>query len=488
MGLPFFIVNVIARSALILLSGLLSACASLDYEDYRQTVMVLSDPPGAKIYEGETLLGTTPAYVRVKRGRRPHIRLVADGHPERKIKLKTTYRWDESFVPNVILLTLAPLGWLTDWASGTAWELHDPPLATFGKGGHWPTPREVKTVLIAPPPEKDIDVSDALGFALQEKLRHSESFQVLDFGSTAPHFQFASTSGGPPFDKTDRYRIFGSLPADHLLYSQTERKGDAFLVRAQLKDTITTRTAREYSFEITPDADALKSEFQRRKLYSDFFHLLPNTIWMNFSAYTPNMTVNEVEYLGKEAPADDPGDQFLRYLSGISISTLHRPIANVRGQWNFDFVPAVVISKKEFYLPTYLPDVKFERIYTSAGYGFEGGYLWRYGYGYANFIPMLTWSQLSYDAPTQSGTRSHTSVQSMLEFGYSNFINDHLVGKLYMRNVFEDIELWSRVMTEINNNPTFTENAGSITVGIAFGYYIPSSLKSKEGWRVREKY
>jgi hypothetical protein len=478
------------RLALILSALLLSACASLDYTDYKQTVMVLSDPPGVKVYEGENYLGTTPAYVRVNRGRRPHIRFVPEDGVERKIKLKTEYRWDDSFAMNLLLLTLAPAGWVADWATGTAWELRDPPLQTFGKGGAWPAARVPGIVAIAPPPAKDIDIADGLGTALDAKLRTTSQFQVLDYGMTAPYFQYHRASGGPPQDKQARYRLMSDLKADHILHSQVERKADdTFVVRALLKDAITTRTAREYSFEVSPEEAHLKDEFQRRRLFSSFFNLLPNTMWINFSGYTPNLRVNDTEYEGKETPADDAGEQFLKYVSAISISTMKRPIANVRGQWVFEFVPALILSKKEFQLPKYLPGVTFERLYTSAGYGIEGGYLWRHGYAYADFIPMLTWSQMSYQTQAgRAGTQSHTSVQSMIEVGYSKFLTDHLVSKFFLRNVFEDTVLWSDVMTEINGTPTWTEAAGSVFVGFAFGYYIPSTLKSKEGWRVREKY
>ncbi len=465
----------------------LSACASLDYEDYRQPVLILSDPPGAKIYEGRRFLGTTPAYARVSRGRKPRLRLVSESGESRDVRLKTEYRWRDSGAMNLLLLTLAPVGWLADWATGTAWRVSDPPVQTFGSGGKWPQAREPKVIAIAPPATEDMDISDGLGMAIESKLRASRKVKVLDYETTAPAFQFYQAGAGPPGDKENRYRLIDELKADHILYSQSKRKGDAFYVTSHLNDVVSGQTSEVYNFQVTP-GESLKGEFTRRRWSSHFFHLLPNTFFLNFSGYTPNLTVDDVEYQGKEAAAEDSVDRYLKYLSAISIATLQRPMANVRGQWTFDFVPAVVLSKKTMEFPRFAPvaGVQFERLYASAGYGFEAGYLWRHGHAYLDFIPTYTWSQVSYTTLTREGTAARHSIQSVLEIGYNKFFSEHFVGRLFVRNVAEDIQLWSKVLTEVSGQPTYATDAGSVFVGFAVGYYFPSTLKSKKGWTVKD--
>jgi hypothetical protein len=477
----------VGRLTLILLTILISACASLDYEDYRQTVLITSDPPGVKVYQGKRFLGVTPAYVRVRRGHSPRLNFVPPDGDSREVKLKTEYRWKNSGALNLVLLPLAPAGWLTDIATGTSWKALDPATQVFGKGGEWPAKREPRLVAVAPPSTEDPEISDGLGAAIDDKLRKNARFKVLDYDATAPTFQFYQAAGGPPADKENRYRLNGELKVDHILYSTTERSGDSFQVKSQLRDIVTGRTDGEYAFTVTPK-ETLRPEFSRRNFFSRYFGLIPNTVFLNFSGYTPQVTVNGVEYEGKEGEAKSKVDEFLHYVNAVSISTLRRPMANVRNQWTFGFVPAVVLSKKtiEFNQYAAVAGVQFERLYASAGYGFEGGYLSRHGFFYADFIPTATWSQLSYTALNQEGTKARTSIQSIIEFGFNKFISEHFVGKIFLRNVGEDAELWSRTLTEVTGQPQYAENVGSVFAGLAVGYHFPSSVKSKKDWSVRE--
>lgn len=146
-----------------------SACASLNYEDYRQVVLVTSDPPGAKVYQGSHFLGVTPSYMKVRRGRTPRLNFVPPDGDSHEVKLNTEYRWNDSGALNLLLVPLAPAGWLVDYATGTSWNIKDPAVQKFGKGGGWPATREPKVVAIAPPTAED--PRSPMAWALQSTTR-----------------------------------------------------------------------------------------------------------------------------------------------------------------------------------------------------------------------------------------------------------------------------------------------------------------------------
>lgn len=468
---------------------LFSGCASIDYADYRQTILVLSDPPGAKVYDEGRFIGVTPNYMRFRRALSPILRIEFPDGQIRNVPLKTHYRWDDSFGMNALFLYFAPVGWGVDMATGTAWNADDPPIQVLGKGGQWPYPRPPEKVAVAPPQGVDINTADALGMAIDEKLRATEHFTVLDYEETSPTFQFFRSYSGLAQDKDNRYRLLSDIKVDHVLLSTAEKRGDAFVVKAQLKDVITTKTKATYTWEISPRNQSIREQFTAKNFFNEYVHLLPNTVFLNFANYTPSVTAAGRTYKGKEAPANDVGDEMLRYLSALSLAGLERERFNTRGHFTFNFVPTAIVSQKEIVLPQYsaVNDTSFFRWYLSGGYGIEGGYMGRFGLVYADLIPMLTWARIKYSNPYADGEISRMSIQAMVEFGYSYFMTNHLVVRLYLRQVGEDNRMWNEALSEAAGTPQITNSVDSGFAGISIGYYIPTASKTRGGWQVKKK-
>lgn len=478
------------RGFLFLFLFALGGCASIDPDDYRQTVLILTDPPGAKIYDQGNLVGVSPGYVRLRRGRKPEIKLLWEDHSSRQVRLKTKYRWDDSFGMNWLFLSLAPAGWIVDYLTGTAWDVEDPPLQTLeGKPSEWPTIVKPQRVAVAPPEGVDADTADALGLAINDKLHTSEKFTVLDYAETSPTFRFFRGYNGLPQDKEDRYRLFSTLKVDHVLISRAEEKGDHFLVTAELKDVVTTHTASTYNWDIRPRDPELQEEFSTRTFINRYFRFLPNTVFLNFASYTPTIGVDGYTYRGKEGPAGNFGEEFGRYLSALSIAGVDRDQFNTRGHFTFSFVPTAILSQKQIVFPSYGPanEAKFRRWYLGGGYGIEGGYMGRFGLVYVDFIPMLTWSSIKYENPDYSNSLSRFSLQTFVEMGYSIFITEHLIARIYFRNVSEDTTLWDKALTEAGGGSSIVTNSvSSGFAGISIGYYIPTSFQRRDGWLVRK--
>ncbi len=473
-------------SKLVLLAGVflaLAGCASIDSSDYRQTVLVTTSPPGAVIYDHRGVkLGVSPAYVRVRRRHHPQIIVEMPGQSSKRVDLKSHYRWGDSFSSNFIILTYAPIGWLVDWLTGTAWKMDDPPDLKFaGKGTE-----RVPVIAIAPPESYDRDASEAIGEVLEYRLR-SDRGNVLDYDKTAPLFDYYSSGQGLSEKKTQRYNLFYELKADRVLTSTAVASEDGYEVKSELKNVYTGKTESSSRWEVTPADASLKDNMSAHKYYLNYFHLLPNTVFLNFSAFSTALSVDGASYRGKSTRGNGFSDRALDYLSAISVGHLERPRSNVRGHWKYEFVPTMIVSQRKIEFPDYslLRNVSFERWYVSGGYGIEVGHLSYVGYFYLDLIPMGTWTRLSLRTPAFQESLSRTWLTFMEEIGYTYFFNSHLIGKLYLRSLSEDQALWKNAVRDITGRESDVSGAASSYAGFALGYYFPSTLKDhKEGWRV----
>ncbi|MBX9769693.1 MAG: hypothetical protein K2X47_20615, partial [Bdellovibrionales bacterium] len=134
------------------LAVLISGCAT--FQGHKQRVKVVSTPPGAQIRSGEGVLGVTPQFVELKRGKKKKIWIQWGENLELPAQdLKTTYRWRESFFANLIFLSYAPVGWAVDYLSGTAWE-YDSKLEFKGPAAAKPFQEKQDEVRIAIAPPK----------------------------------------------------------------------------------------------------------------------------------------------------------------------------------------------------------------------------------------------------------------------------------------------------------------------------------------------
>jgi hypothetical protein len=463
----------------------LSGCASVDSSDYRQTILVTSDPPGAEVFDRGELIGVTPAYVRVRRRLHPEIIIRFPGNPERRIELPTHYRWGDSFGTNFIIL-FAPIGWAVDWLTGNAWRMDDPPTQEFrGKARSKPSP---DIVAIAPPLTVDSDTSDALGTLLERKISALGS-KTLAYNDTVSLFDYYGSDHGLSRNPKLRYNLFYQLGANQVFLSKAEPTENGYLVKGQLHDIYTGHDGTERSWEITTADGSLRTDMNQHRFFNEYFHIFPNTLFLNLASYQPSLQIENQSYLGKSARREGALGEALSYISYIGLAHMDRPRADIRGRWTFDFVPLISASEKKIFFDNYQPltGAEFDRLYLSAGYGIEVGHLSRIGFFYLDIVPTPAYTDIRYTWPDGQGRASRFSITTDAELGYSRFLNDHFIAKVFVRSVSEDAPLWAEAIHDISQKDEVVNGLSSVYAGVALGYYIPSSLNRKHSWQAVEK-
>ncbi len=491
MGASFFLVGALRSFlGLIFISVILGGCASVDFYNYRQTVLVNSNPPGATIYDRGEKIGVTPAFARVRRRYYPQITLALPGQAPQKVDLKSHYRWGDSFGTNFILFGLAPVGWVTDWLTGTAWKMDDPGMIVLPGGNAKPEIQPTKLVAIAPPDVGDVDTADALGPLVEGKLRKADGYTILPYEKTAPLFGYYNSNHGLTENKNLQNNMYRELNVDHVFTSKAEPNADGYSVKGSLRDVYTGKETASVSWAITPADGALKNEFHSQRKIQEYFYILPNTFFLNFSQFNASLKIDESTYKGRSNRGHGFSEDLLNYLSAVSLAHLERPREHVRRQWTFGFVPTFIVSQKRIKFDDYRPleDVNFERWYVGGGYGIEVGHLSSIGLFYFDYIPLVTWTRLNFRTQDFEETLSRTSITGMSELGYSYFFSSHMIGKIFSRQLNEDGYLWRKALHDITGQDRTITTINSIYFGVAIGYYIPDSISYKSGWKINEKH
>ncbi len=462
--------GVFATPFFLFLALFLSGCASSTISGYRQPVLVTSDPPGAAVYERGQYLGTTPGYMRVRRRHHPVLEFRHAGQTPKVVRLTTQYRWYDSFWGNALFLTLAPIGWTVDWATGTAWEVQNPPL------GNTALPAKGARLAISPPEMKDRDLADAVGAQLEAKFRNEGRFNVQPYEQTLRHFDYFEVTNTLPTDLEDRNGLLAAVQSEAVFLSTATEDEKGIQVKGEVKNAFSGERIAEKEFTLSRLDNA---GMPIRKQIPRYFHLLPNTAFVNFTSFRATMNIDGVETTGQAVSDGSAMEDVMKVVGAVGLTRLQRPRANSIARWTFDFVPSINLSMKRIRYQFFLPpqDQDFDRIYASVGYGLEVGYQWRYGFPYLDLIPTATWSQLTYDANQSEKVLDSWSTTFVFELGYQYFFSDHFVAKLFTRSLQEDTDLWKKAVSDIFGQDKKVETATTIVSGIAIGYYFPSAAR-----------
>ncbi len=166
-----------------------TGCTTLNLNNYTQKLKVSSSPEGADIFFDGKKVGKTPGYIRIRRKKDARLELKKQGYQPTYVQLDSKYRWTDSFVMNLIFTSLAPAGWLIDYATGTSWNYEplDNIVIDSKKDVQWDTSQWV--IGIAPPQSDDPVASDQVANFLQEKMRQSyPKANVKDYNSSKYKF------------------------------------------------------------------------------------------------------------------------------------------------------------------------------------------------------------------------------------------------------------------------------------------------------------
>ncbi len=447
----------------LFLAADLGGCAY--FSGRRQPVLITSNPSGAQVYDQGKFIGVTPGFLPIRRRRDAAIELRFPDKTSKTVSLQTKYRWWDSFGGNALFLVYAPIGWGVDWWTGAAWDMADPPIEKTQ------LPDQGARLAIAPAPGQDSQTTDAVGRELQSRMSAERKFKILSYDKTFAQLDFYEAHRGLPVDQTDRRTLVTEIGADAVLLSKAElQPNNEIKVSGEIINVYDGAKIGERKWDLKL-SDAVTGRNNRLRRY---FHILPNTVFVNFSSYRADLQIAGVGLAGKAVPDGSTLEQVSRYVGAIGITRLNRPRKSMMGKFNYEFVPAANLSIKRvrFQLGTPPADQDFDRMFVSAGYGIEVGYQWSYGFPYLDLIPNVVWTKLEYDVIDRARSRENFTTNLGVELGYLYFINQHLVMKLYSRSFKEDTEVWQHAVSEILGADTKVSEIHSFFSGWGIGYHF----------------
>lgn len=441
-----------------------------------QTTLIRTNPPGASIYVDGRKVGQTPEFVDIRRSLHPVIEMdTAKGREE--FELPTKYRWSQSFSRNLIFYIYAPIGWLIDIATGTAWDVRSsqaiPVQLSAQDLGH-PKSRHVPPeVVIAPPRSPSIVMSDAAGHALEARLRETADtpgavLRIRSYDQSLAQFlgagyEYQTMSEGA------RQRLLRDLNADYLYESTASaNEGRGWILKSDVRNI--------YEASVSPGPTLkLNREGGEHTWWSRLF---PNTLGVDFVNETMQIELNTQNYDMAPVHGDEWWAQGIKYVGAINVLSLPDRRREFGSRWEFSPVPALRFSRRLLKI-TGLPatgggfvekDPQFERWSISGGYGLEAGYLFGRHYIYFDLVPLFNWSEISWRQNAEDKTATRTTITVMVEIGYTCVFDSNWFFRFFSRSQAENTELWKDALTSRLGDGYAPTQAKGVVSGLTVGY------------------
>jgi hypothetical protein len=451
--------------ALVLLA--LSSCASLSHDSRNQYVLVRSKPEGIPIYSEGQKIGTTPAYIEVARARSKEIELRSQEETKR-VLVPSSYDWGGSFFGNFAFLVAAPLGWVVDLISGSAWKLSDPPLADI-RATKQELEKKKVVVAVAPPSSNSMTTSDAVGVLWGKKLeRQYPGVQFLPYEQTLPVF----TSHGYDFDDEPslegEHRIYGLLGAGMLFESEIEETNKGMRLTGKFHDIYTGREGSKHLLEVEPKKDG-EQKASWYEGWKSWYNLIPNTIGMDWSNAQLQLMSGAAAYDSQFPTGSSFGDKVLNFLDSVMFTHLDPPRMNAPSRFVFSLNPDFRISYRTIAFPGYpaFQNTLFYYFELDGGYGPELG--WQSGphYIYVNFMPTFGLHKLNWS----SNSISVGAFSSTVEVGYLYFLSQSLSMRFYTNtNTSTNATVWNAALQSLAPGSPPITSISEWVAGFALAY------------------
>lgn len=474
----------------ILLVGLLSGCASMSRDGSIQTMLIQTSPPGASIYVDGEKVGRSPEFVEVRRSRSPKITLATKAG-RREFELESKYRWSQSFWRDFVFLTYAPIGWLLDIATGTAWENVEPPPIPIDlsaddlknpKPSHAPP-----EIAIAPPRSSSVAMSDEGGRALERKLRSAfdsgpNRHRVRPYDETLSIF----VSHDYEFNTmklNDRRRMMRELNADVIYEASVEPDQEGWVLKSEGHDVFGSVKYPGPSLRVDRDAQGPRVLGLGFGLKPWWSRILPDTVGVDFVDEKLSVEIQNQIFPLQAVYGDEWWSQGLRYVSALNISSTPDRRREYGSRWEFSAVPALRMSRRLVKVDNLPPptngmivekEPQFTRSSVTAGYGLEIGYLFGRHFLYFDIIPVFNWSEITWrqDASDRSATR--TAILGTSELGYSYVFDSNWLVRVFSRAQAENNEIWKDALSARMGDAYSTTATTGIVAGLTVGYRFDS--------------
>lgn len=464
-------------TGLALLSG---ACATNSGLGREQLIYVESSPSGVRVIQNGKSLGETPGLVRIRRERNAEL-VFSRGSQEKRVELPSRYRWSESFFANLVFLSYAPIGWVTDLVTGAAYENEDPKPVHFANAPRArpsPTDLEKAVILIAPPIGESVSASDeAARFWNQELQKRYPDARIVNYRETLNAFLDRGFDYDAKSGSLDRRRqLLYEMQANEIFFSDVTFKGPDLWVKGYFENAKGERVA---EIEALP-AGGKKSEQKMtswKRGLDDWFDIVPNNFGVEFSGANDQLSVakdgGEATYVSKQIADRTSIGTVLSYLEGVSIGRLQVPRLDQSWRFKFSFTSAARFSYRHFYFPEFseLALVDFRYFRLGAGVGPEFGWSNYRSYFYMKIVPLLSYHQISWTQPGAGReTREITPVETQVELGYIYFYSEKINFRAFSRSVSGSADLWDEVSRRINPLSPKINLPSEVIAGLAFGY------------------
>ncbi|MGZ3805693.1 MAG: PEGA domain-containing protein [Pseudobdellovibrionaceae bacterium] len=448
----------------------LCGCASLTPQKRHQYVYIQSNPSNAVIFDNGRKIGSTPALVSLPRNKTYELELQR-GAEKKTLFLETKYAWNESFLGNLILFGLAPFGWLTDLATGSAWDYQDPELVQFSKSAQVET--KPPRIALAPPIASTFRVSDEAAQYWEKQFpKMYPHARFIPYKESLPIFQDNGYEfDGRPTENQSYRQVLYNLDADQIFLSEVHETSNKAEMRAHLQG-LSGEVLEEKSEEVSLEK-SLGWNGTSLEILPSWFQFIPNTLAMEFANTHVQLSDVTTSYVGVETDGRFSFGESLRYLQALTLNRLQISRQSGASRWKFQFTPSARFSYKTIFFPYFdkLADVNFDYLQVGAGIGPEVGYQSGRHYTYMKMIPLLTYNQVDWNQPGgQAEKMAIGALDIQSEFGYLYFFTEHLSLRLFTKATSSSINLWNSIAHKVNPTTPQLSTASDAYSGIAFGY------------------
>ncbi|MCB0350713.1 MAG: hypothetical protein KDD38_05985 [Bdellovibrionales bacterium] len=457
---------------------MLSGCATFDGKN--QGLLVTSNPPGAGIYYKGELVGNTPAPVIVKRSKSEQLDIVYK-NSKKTIVVPGEFRWGKVTLGNLIFLTLYPIGVVTDFVTGAAYQMNDQVHYDFPEfSGKTKTSKTTPMVIaIAPPNSTHANLSDEAGVLIEHDLIQNSQInsKLIPYYLSLPIFESEDVDYNTKAEKEHIYYLYARLQATHLLQSEVSFKNDKAVVTGEFIPFDENDRSIPYNKEFETD----NINYTKNTLWAgkdgQIFYFLPNSISIDFSNSRTSLDVDQATHDAKPEPLDGFWGDFLKFLSTVGVRRILPPIDRPGWRGRIVFTPTANVSYSKERFPTFLPvaDQIFLRTHVDAGYGPSFIYENRSHAIYLNIIPALEWDEVQ-TLGTEKYRVNQTTIAAVVELGYRYHYNRHWSLTFFSRSVPTAEELWKKIFTKTTSQYIHVENSNLIFSGVSINYTFPNKI------------
>jgi hypothetical protein len=456
------------RTIVFSLGFLISACGSLTTHERHQFVLVQSVPNGAPIFYRGKKAGETPAFVEIRRAQHSSIQIL-DGDRVVNLPVSSRYRWDGSFWPNWVFFYFAPVGWIVDYATGSAWNMNDPSTPKLHMTPPPARSPPLPLVAIAPPQADSADVSDEGGLLWQKHLQAQYPNRIiLPYKEKLDEF----TTHGFDFDSTPgasaERDLFGRLAVNEIFESQVADTSQGIELRGHFRNVVTQKTSGDEAIRATPSQDQMT--FGER--FKTIIHLVPNTIGVEISHGAVVLSNGAGDHASVVSRDSTVFSQVAPYISALNFTRQIPPRREAAGKLNFEFVPAVRATYRRIQFPSLqeISSNEFSYLTVGAGLGPEIGWQWGPNYVYGNVVPIFGWHRLAWRSSDGLNVSSVGAVTLRAETGYLYYLNERFSLRFFLKETSTPDQIWNSAVQNIHPGADAVTSSTDLSTGFVFGY------------------